>query len=68
MLIKKFILGDKHNKNLGEVREAFLDFLGEPKDSIRRTRPGGIYEAYDIISGKSANYNYEEDWDSLNIF
>jgi hypothetical protein len=34
------------------VREAFLDFLGEPKDSIRRTRPGGIFEAYDIISGE----------------
>lgn len=28
------------------MRQLFLDFLQEPKDSPRRARPGGIYESY----------------------
>jgi len=31
-------------KNLS--RELWLDFIDEPKDSLRRTRKGGIYESY----------------------
>ena len=33
------------------MRHAFLDFLGESKESPRRTR-NGIYEAYDLNLGR----------------
>jgi hypothetical protein len=32
------------------MRDVFLDFVDEPKESPRRTREG-IYESYEIISG-----------------
>lgn len=36
----------KDNPAKDLMRELFLDFLEEPRDSVRRTRKGGIYESY----------------------
>ena len=44
--------GDKYFSNKVMMREIWLDFMDEPKDSIRRTREGGIYESYDLYDGK----------------
>ncbi|KAL4503086.1 hypothetical protein ABPG72_014315 [Tetrahymena utriculariae] len=38
--------GDKNYKYKHEVRQIYLDYIEEPKDSIRRTQPGGIYTSY----------------------
>lgn len=34
------------------MRQLFLDFLREPKESLRRSRPGGIYESYFLDKDK----------------
>jgi alkaline phosphatase D len=44
--------GGKANPAKDLMRELFLDFLDEPKDSIRRTRKGGIYESYYLDNTK----------------
>jgi len=36
----------KEYPNKEQSRKIMLDFFGEPKDSIRRTRPDGIYTSY----------------------
>ncbi|KAL4455388.1 hypothetical protein ABPG74_012540 [Tetrahymena malaccensis] len=38
--------GDKNYKHKHETRKIYLDYIGEPIDSIRRTQPGGIYTSY----------------------
>lgn len=43
---------DKNNKVKDIVRQWFLDFMDEPKDSPRRTRKGGMYEAYYLDPAK----------------
>ncbi len=35
-----------------KVRELYLDFLDEPKNSPRRTNPNGIYESYYVGESK----------------
>lgn len=38
--------GDKYYKFKERNRQLYLDYLDEPKDSIRRSRPDGMYESY----------------------
>ena len=38
--------GDKTMPIKDVIRKRFLDFLGEPEDSVRRSREGGICESY----------------------
>lgn len=38
--------GGKMNKIKEEVRQVFLDYIGEPKDSKRRTQLGGMYTSH----------------------
>ncbi|EAS04639.2 phosphodiesterase/alkaline phosphatase D-like protein (macronuclear) [Tetrahymena thermophila SB210] len=44
--------GDKNYKHKHETRQIYLDYIGEPKNSIRRTQPGGIYTSYYLGSTK----------------
>ena len=44
--------GGKDNPVKDELRQHFLDFLDEPKDSPRRTRQGGLYESYFLDKDK----------------
>lgn len=34
------------------IRQMWLDFIGESKESIRRTRETGMYESYTLAGGK----------------
>lgn len=43
---------DKSNKVKEIVRGLFLDAMDEPKDSLRRTRKGGMYESYYLDADK----------------
>jgi hypothetical protein len=36
------------------MRDSYLDFLGESKDSVRRKNSGGIYESYYLGEKKFA--------------
>lgn len=36
----------KDNPFKNEIRQLFLDYMDEPKDSIRRTQEGGMYTSY----------------------
>lgn len=47
---KKDYIGDKNFIHKYEMQQAFLDFIEEPLDSLRRTREG-IYESYTIDLG-----------------
>lgn len=44
--------GDKYYQYKEKTRTLYLDYLDEPQDSIRRTRPDGIYESYYIGESK----------------
>lgn len=44
--------GGKDNPTKHKIREYYLDFLDEPKNSPRRTNPNGIYESYYIGENK----------------
>ena len=50
-LLHLISIGDKSFPFKYEMRDAFLDFVDEPKDSARRTREG-IYESYTTIVGR----------------
>jgi len=59
--------GDKSYKYKERSRHLYLDFLDEPKDSIRRTRPDGIYESYYIGQAKKIkvillDVRFNRDW------
>ena len=44
---------DKSNNRREFVRQLFLDYMEEPKDSIRRTRKGGMYQSYYLDEQKN---------------
>ncbi|KAL4503087.1 hypothetical protein ABPG72_014316 [Tetrahymena utriculariae] len=44
--------GDRLHKYKEEMRDIFLNFLKEPKDSIRRTQQDGIYTSYYLGQSK----------------
>jgi alkaline phosphatase D len=44
--------GDKSYKFKERNRQLYLDYLDEPKDSIRRIRPDGMYESYYLGDNK----------------
>ena len=44
---------DKDNERKEEIRQLFLDYMDEPKDSLRRTRKGGMYESYYLDPAKN---------------
>lgn len=48
------------------MRDAFFDFLDEPKDSPRRTR-NGIYENYAINLGKEILCNWKYQYNKGNL-
>src|SRR5450432_3084260 len=50
-------IGSKEFPHKYEMRDVFLDFIEEPKDSPRRNRQG-IYESYDVNIGKMVIWKY----------
>ena len=43
---------DKHFEHKEMMRELYLDFIDEPKDSTRRSNPDGIYQSYYLSHGR----------------